>query len=181
MDIEKMTVRVQKSLNDAYSVAVKNHNQQVYVIHLLSSLVNQEDGLIPNILEKMTVSVEALKGTINSELNKLPQIHGEGISSQGVTATRKINEVLIKAESISQEFKDSYISVEHVMLAIMDIEANTAVGRILKKYNINKNDFLKVLSQVRGSQRVETQDPEGTYEALARYGTNLVDLLKNIN
>ena len=178
MDIEKMTVRVQKSLNDAYSIAVKNHNQQLDVIHLFSALVNQEDGLIPNIFDKMNVSVDALKSSIDLELKKLPQIHGEGISSQGVTATRRINEVLIKAEEISKEFKDSYISVEHVMLAIMDMESNNAVGRILKQYNINKNDFLKVLSQVRGSQRVETQDPEGTYEALARYGTNLVELAK---
>ena len=178
MDIEKMTVRVQKSLNDAYSIALKNHNQQLDVIHLFSALVNQEDGLIPNIFDKMNVSVDALKSSIDLELKKLPQIHGEGISSQGVTATRRINEVLIKAEEISKEFKDSYISVEHVMLAIMDMESNNAVGRILKQYNINKNDFLKVLSQVRGSQRVETQDPEGTYEALARYGTNLVELAK---
>ena len=178
MDIEKMTVRVQKSLNDAYSIAVKNHNQQLDVIHLFSALVNQEDGLIPNIFDKMNVSVDALKSSIDLELKKLPQIHGEGISSQGVTATRRINEVLIKAEEISKEFKDSYISVEHVMLAIMDMESNNAVGRILKQYNINKNDLLKVLSQVRGSQRVETQDPEGTYEALARYGTNLVELAK---
>ena len=178
MDIEKMTVRVQKSLNDAYSIAVKNHNQQVDVIHLFSALVNQEDGLIPNILEKMSISVESLKSSINLELNKLPQIHGEGINSQGVVATRRINEVLIKAEEISKEFKDAYISVEHVMIAIIDIESNTPIGKILKQYNINKNDFLKVLSQVRGSQRVESQDPEGTYEALARYGTNLVDLAK---
>lgn len=118
MDIEKMTVRVQKSLNDAYSIAVKNHNQQLDVIHLFSALVNQEDGLIPNIFDKMNVSVDALKSSIDLELKKLPQIHGEGISSQGVTATRRINEVLIKAEEISKEFKDSYISVEHVMLAI---------------------------------------------------------------
>ncbi len=178
MDIERMTVRVQKSLNDAYSIAVKNHNQQVDVIHLFSALVNQEDGLIPNILEKMSISVDSLKSSIDLELSKLPQIHGEGISSQGVVATRRINEVLIKAEEISKEFKDAYISVEHVMLAIIDMESNTAVGKILKQYNINKNDFLKVLSQVRGSQRVESQDPEGTYEALARYGTNLVDLAK---
>ena len=178
MDIEKMTVRVQKSLNDAYSIAVKNHNQQVDVIHLFSALVNQEDGLIPNILEKMSISVESLKSSINLELNKLPQIHGEGINSQGVVATRRINEVLIKAEEISKEFKDAYINVEHVMIAIIDIESNTPIGKILKQYNINKNDFLKVLSQVRGSQRVESQDPEGTYEALARYGTNLVDLAK---
>ena len=126
MDIEKMTVRVQKSLNDAYSIAVKNHNQQLDVIHLFSALVNQEDGLIPNIFDKMNVSVDALKSSIDLELKKLPQIHGEGISSQGVTATRRINEVLIKAEEISKEFKDSYISVEHVMLAIMDMESNNA-------------------------------------------------------
>ena len=178
MDIEKMTVRVQKSLNDAYSIAVKNHNQQVDVIHLFSALVNQEDGLIPNILEKMSISIESLKSSINLELNKLPQIHGEGINSQGVVATRRINEVLIKAEEISKEFKDAYISVEHEMIAIIDMESNTSIGKILKQYNINKNDFLKVLSQVRGSQRVESQDPEGTYEALSRYGTNLVDLAK---
>ena len=178
MDIEKMTVRVQKSLNDAYNEAVKHHNQQVDVIHLFSALVNQEDGLIPNIFEKMNVSVAALKSTIEEELGKVPQIYGEGISSQGVTASRKIEEVLIKADEISKDFKDSYISVEHVMLAIMETESKSVVGKILKMYGINKNDFLQVLSSVRGSQRVDSNDPEGTYDALAKFGTNLVDLAK---
>lgn len=178
MDVEKMTLRVQKSLNEAYNEAVKNHNQQVDVIHLFSALINQEDGLIPNIIEKMNISIDSLRNTVNFEIDKLPKVYGEGADSQGVSATRKINEVLIKAESISKEFKDSYISVEHVMLAMMETESKSVVGKILKQYNINKNDFLSVLSQVRGSQRVETQDPEGTYDALARYGTNLVDLSK---
>ncbi|MGX9756767.1 ATP-dependent chaperone ClpB [Clostridioides difficile] len=178
MDVEKMTLRVQKSLNEAYNEAVKNHNQQVDVIHLFSALINQEDGLIPNIIEKMNISIASLRNTVNFEMDKLPKVYGEGADSQGVSATRKINEVLIKAESISKEFKDSYISVEHVMLAMMETESKSVVGKILKQYNINKNDFLNVLSQVRGSQRVETQDPEGTYDALARYGTNLVDLAK---
>lgn len=178
MDIEKMTVRVQKSLNDAYNIAVKNHNQQVDVIHLFSSLVNQEDGLIPNILEKMGISLKSLKSSIDFELKKLPQIHGEGIDSQGVVASRKINEILIKSEEISKNFKDSYISVEHVMLSIIDIKSNTSINNILNQYNINRDNFLKILSQVRGNQRVETKDPEGTYEALARYGTNLVELAK---
>ena len=178
MNIEKMTVRVQKGLNQAYDIAVKNNNQQVDVIHLLSALVNQEDGLIPNILEKMNISVAALNNSINIELNKLPQIHGEGISSQGVTATREVNEILIKAEEISKEFKDAYISVEHVMLAMMETEAKTNVGKIFKQFNLNKNDFLNVLSKVRGNQRIETNDPEGTYEALERYATNLVELAK---
>ena len=177
MDIEKMTVRVQKSLNEAYQIAVKKHNQQVDVIHLFAALVNQEDGLIPNIFEKMNISLTALKSSIDEELNKLPQIYGEGINSQGVTASRNIEEVLIKAEDISKDFKDSYISVEHVMLAIMDMNVSN-VKRILNMYNINKNEFLQVLSSVRGSQRVESQDPEGTYDALAKFGTNLVDLAK---
>ena len=178
MDIEKMTVRVQKSLNDAYNEAVKHHNQQEDDIHLFTALVNQEDGLIPNIFEKMNVSVAALKSTIDEELGKIPQIYGEGISSQGVTASRRIEEVLIKAEEISKDFKDSYISVEHVMLAMMETESKSVVGKILKMYGINKNDFLQVLSSVRGSQRVDSNDPEGTYDALAKFGTNLVDLAK---
>ncbi len=178
MDIEKMTVRVQKSLNEAYNEAVKHHNQMVDVIHLFSALVNQEDGLIPNILEKMNISVTALKSSINEELDKLPQIYGEGINSQGVTASRNIEEVLIKAEDISKDFKDSYISVEHVMLAIIEMTSISNVKRLLDMYNINKNDFLQVLSSVRGSQRVESQDPEGTYDALAKFGTNLVELAK---
>ena len=177
MDIEKMTVIVQKSLNEAYQIAVKKHNQQVDVIHLFAALVNQEDGLIPNIFEKMNISVTALKSSIDEELDKLPQIYGEGINSQGVTASRNIEEVLIKAEDISKDFKDSYISVEHVMLAIMDINVSN-VKKILRMYNINKNEFLQVLSNVRGSQRVESQDPEGTYDALAKFGTNLVELAK---
>ena len=177
MDIEKMTVRVQKRLNEAYQIAVKKHNQQVDVIHLFAALVNQEDGLIPNIFEKMNISVTALKSSIDEELDKLPQIYGEGINSQGVTASRNIEEVLIKAQDISKDFKDSYISVEHVMLAIMDINVSN-VKKILRMYNINKNEFLQVLSNVRGSQRVESQDPEGTYDALAKFGTNLVELAK---
>ena len=126
----------------------------------------------------MNVSVAALKSTIEEELGKVPQIYGEGISSQGVTASRKIEEVLIKADEISKDFKDSYISVEHVMLAIMETESKSVVGKILKMYGINKNDFLQVLSSVRGSQRVDSNDPEGTYDALAKFGTNLVDLAK---
>ena len=178
MDIEKMTVRVQKSLNDAFQEAVRHHNQQVDIIHLLSALVNQEDGLIPNIFEKMNVSVDRIRRDIDDTMEKLPKVYGEGADSQGVTATRKINEILMKAESISKDFKDSYISVEHVMLAIIESEKNTNVGKILSKYGITKDSFLGVLHQVRGNQRVDTQDPEGTYDALAKYGTNLVELAK---
>lgn len=175
MNIDKMTIRVQQSLNDAYSIAVKYNNQQVDVIHLFAALVDQEDGLIPNIFEKMGVDIKALRNDVHVQIDKLPKVLGEAAQASGVTATRRINEVLLKAEEISKDFKDSYISVEHVMLALMEIGL---IGSILSKFNINKNDFLKVLSDVRGSQRVDTQDPEGTYEALSKYGTNLIELAK---
>ncbi len=178
MDVEKMTVRVQKSLNEAFQEAVRHNNQQVDTIHLFSALMNQEDGLIPNIIEKMGISPDSVRRSVENELDRIPKVYGEGAQSQGVTATRRINEVLLKAEEISKEFKDSYISVEHVMLAIIELEKNTATGKISKDFGITKDAFLGVLHQVRGNQRVDTQDPEGTYDALAKYGTNLVELAK---
>jgi ATP-dependent Clp protease ATP-binding subunit ClpB len=178
MNIDKMTLRVQQSLNEAQLTAVKYNHQQVDVIHLFSALVNQDDGLVPNIFEKMGVNLKGLKQEIHLQLDKMPKVLGEGAQNSGVYATRRIEEVLVKADSIAQDFKDSYISVEHVMIAIMDIDNKGIVGGILNKFSINKEQFMKVLSQVRGSQRVDTQDPEGTYDALAKYGTNLVELAK---
>ncbi len=175
MNIDKMTLRVQQALNDANVTAVKFNHQQIDLIHLFSALVEQEDGLVPNILTKMGVSVRNLKASVNKELDDMPKVLGEGVGN--VYITRKVEEVLIKAEELSKQFEDSYISVEHLMLAIIEID-NNQVSKILKQYNITKDNFLKVLSEVRGTQRVETQDPEGTYDALAKYGTNLVDLAK---
>lgn len=178
MNADKMTLRVQQSLNDAYEIAVKYNNQQLDIIHLFSALVNQKDGLIPNIFEKMGVNIDSLKRDIHVQIDRMPKVLGEAAQSSGVTATRRINEVLIKAEEISKQFEDSYISVEHVMLAMIDIDKNGAVGEILRKNKITKDGFLKVLNEVRGSQRVDSQDPEGTYEALDKYGTNLIELVK---
>ncbi|AQS03252.1 ATP-dependent chaperone ClpB [Clostridium beijerinckii] len=175
MNIDKMTLRVQQALNDANVTAVKFNHQQIDLIHLFSALVEQEDGLVPNILTKMGISVKNLKASVNKELDAMPKVLGEGVGN--VYITRKVEEVLIKAEEFSKQFEDSYVSVEHLMLAIIEID-NNQVSKILKQYNITKDNFLKVLSEVRGSQRVETQDPEGTYDALAKYGTNLVDLAK---
>ncbi|WP_437130306.1 ATP-dependent chaperone ClpB [Peptostreptococcus russellii] len=179
MNVEKMTIRVQNALNDAFAEAVKNNNQQVDVIHLLYALMDQEDGLIPNIIEKMNISVDALKDSLANEMKKLPRVTGEAASAQGVTATRKINEVLVKAEEISEQFKDSYISVEHIMLAIFDMEKNANIGKIFNQFGLTKQEFLNTLNSVRGNQRVDTQDPEGTYDALAKYGTNLVKLAQD--
>ena len=178
MDIDKMTLRVQKALSDANVIAVKYNHQQIEVIHLFAALMEQEDGLIPNILNKMGINNKEVTAKIDAKLSSMPKVLGEGANSSGVYITRQVNEVLVKAEEISKKFHDEFISVEHLMLSIMDIDKNGYVGEILKSFNITEKEFMQVLEQVRGNQRVDTQDPEGTYDALAKYGTNLVELAK---
>lgn len=173
MNIDKMTLKVQEALNDAQSTAVRFGNPQVDVIHLFYALLDQKDGLIPNIIQKMGKDPKTILDVTQSFIEKLPKVSGDGSSS--VYATRRIEEVLNKAENIAEEFKDSFISVEHVFTAIMDVDYKGEVGRILATFGINKQDFLKIVAAVRGSQRVETQDPEGTYDVLTKYGTNLVE------
>ncbi|MBR9649258.1 ATP-dependent chaperone ClpB [Clostridium tyrobutyricum] len=177
MDIDKLTVKVQQSLNNAQLAAVKHNHQQVDAIHLFSALISEDDGLIPNIFEKMGVNIDSLRRETENVLDKMPKVLGEGAQNSSVYATRRFEEILVKSEKIAKKFKDSYISVEHVMMAIMDIHSSD-VDSILNRFNINKKDFLEVLSKVRGNQTVDTQDPEGTYEALVKYGRNLVEEAK---
>ena len=175
MNIEKMTIRVQQVLNEASQLAVRLNHQQVELAHLFGALVKQEDGLIPNIFIKMGINIKDLERDIDNYLKSMPSITGS-VSNSPVYASREINDVLVKAEDISKKFEDLYISVEHLMLAIIEINKKGEIKNIFKKYNINEKDFMKVLKEIRGNQRVETQDPEGTYEALSRYGTNLTEL-----
>jgi ATP-dependent Clp protease ATP-binding subunit ClpB len=178
MNVEKLTVKVQQSLNAAQLIAVKNSNQQLDAIHLFSALVAQEEGIIPNIFSKMGVNIRQLNEEIDKVLDNLPKVTGSGADSGSVYATRRLEEVFVKAESEAEKFKDSFISVEHVMLGLMDINSKD-IGDILKKFNITKENFLKVLATVRGNQRVENEDPEGTYDILVKYGSNLVEQAKN--
>ncbi|NFB57168.1 ATP-dependent chaperone ClpB [Clostridium botulinum] len=177
MDIEKLTLKVQQAINDSQLVAVKYNHQQIDTIHLFSALISQDDGLIPNILGKMRVNIRDINAETNRVLDSMPKVLGEGAQSSSVYPTRRFEEVFVKAEQIAKDFKDSYISVEHVLLAIMDVDKNTVLP-ILEKFGVKKSEFLKALSAVRGSQRVDSQDPEGTYEALVKYGRNLVEEAK---
>lgn len=177
MDIEKLTVKVQQSLNEAQLIAVKNNHQQIDTIHLFAALIAQEDGLIPNIFSKMGVNIRQLNEEINKAIERMPRVTGSGADTSSVYATRRFEEVFVRAEDETKKFKDSFISVEHVMLGLMDVNTKE-IGDILKKFNISKENFLSALSKVRGNQRVENPDPEGTYEALVKYGTNLVEQAK---
>jgi len=173
MDIEKLTIKVQQAMNEAQLTAVRHNHQQVDDLHLFYALTAEDDGLIPNIFSKMGIDLRSLREETEKALDRLPKVLGEGAQSSSVYATRRFEEVFVKAENSAKQFKDSYISVEHVMIGLMETGGPEVKG-LLKKFGITKEDFLSALSKVRGAQRVETQDPEGTYEALVKYGRNLV-------
>ncbi|MHC1719473.1 MAG: ATP-dependent chaperone ClpB [Clostridiaceae bacterium] len=174
MDFEKLTIKVQQAMNEAQLTAVRHNHQQVDSIHLFYAIIAEDDGLIPNIFGKMGINVKNLRDDTLSILDKMPKVLGEGAQGASVYATRRFEEILVKAENAAKKIKDSYISVEHVMIGLLEA-GGPEVSNILRKYNITKDDFLSALMMVRGSQRVETQDPEGTYEALVKYGRNLVE------
>ncbi|WP_142413168.1 ATP-dependent chaperone ClpB [Hathewaya massiliensis] len=175
MDIEKLTIKVQKSINEAHGIAVKYNHQQLDSIHLFMALISEDESLIPNIFSKMGVNIKKLREETHKELEKMPKVLGEGARTSGVYPTRRFEEIFVKAEDISKRFKDSYISVEHLILSMMDLEDRGAIGSILRRFGISKDGFLKTLMEVRGNQTVDTQDPEGTYDALSKYGRNLIE------
>jgi len=175
MDPSRLTQKCQEALHDAQSLAVRHGHQEVDVEHLLAALVNQPEGLLPRLLNKMDVSVDTLRAELAGELDRRPQVGGPGAPPGNVYVTQRLNQVLVKAEDEAKRLRDEYVSVEHVVLAIIDSGHDSPAGRILEQFNVTHDRFLKALSQVRGSQRVTSASPEGAYDALKRYGRDLVD------
>lgn len=171
MNIEKYTQKMQGAILDAQSIANSYGHQQLEIAHVHYAIISDSDGLIPKLLEAMNVDVNSLKADLKSDLEKLPKVSG---SSAQLYMSSELNNVLTKADKIASDFKDEYVSVEHLYLAILDSN-NQEVGRLMTKYGINKNEFMKALTMVRGNQRVTSQNPEDTYDALNKYGTDLVD------
>ena len=171
MNIEKYTQKMQGAILDAQSIANSYGHQQLEIVHVHYAIISDSDGLIPKLLEAMNVDVKSLKADLKSDLEKLPKVSG---SSAQLYMSSELNNVLTKAEKIASDFKDEYVSVEHLYLAILDSN-NQEVSRLMTKYGINKDEFMKALTMVRGNQRVTSQNPEDTYDALNKYGTDLVD------
>ena len=171
MNIEKYTLKMQGAILDSQSIANSYGHQQLEIAHVHYAIISDSDGLIPKLLEAMNVDVKSLKDDLKSDLEKLPKVSG---SSAQLYMSSELNNVLTKAEKIASDFKDEYVSVEHLYLAILDSN-NQEVSRLMTKYGINKDEFMKALTMVRGNQRVTSQNPEDTYDALNKYGTDLVD------
>ena len=178
MNVEKLTIKVQQAINESQVVAVNYNHQSIDAIHIFMALVTQDDGLIPSIFSKMKIDLRKLISDTENELEKMPKVLGEAANSSSIYPTRRFEEIFSKAEKIAQNFKDSYISTEHIMLAMMELNKNDPVSVILKMNNVNREEFLNTLATVRGNQRVENEDPEGTYDALSKYGRNLVEEAK---
>jgi len=170
MDMNRMTIKLQEALQTASSHATRRSHQGIDVEHLLLAFVEQEGGLASSLLEQAGLSVPSVRQALEQALAKLPQVQGAGASPGQLHLASRLSQVLAKAEDEQRTLKDDYLSVEHVILAMVQ------EGGVFKKLGLTKERLLGALQQVRGSQRVTSQDPEGTYQSLEKYGRDLTRL-----
>ena len=177
MNVNKLTQRSLEAVQSAQSIAVSHNNQQVDQEHLAAALLGQEDSLIKSLLERMGADADGFAGAVGAAIAKLPQVTGSGREVDRIYVTQELDKALNKAEETAIHMKDDYVSVEHLFLGIMEMP-NHAMRDIFNRFNVNKNDFLKALEQIRGGARVTTDNPEGTYDALNKYAQDLVELAR---
>jgi ATP-dependent Clp protease ATP-binding subunit ClpB len=174
MDLNRLTQKSQEALHDAQTKALRFGHQEVDGEHLLLALLEQSDGLVPRLLVRAGADVDRLREDLEGELGKRPRVTGSGAESGKVYVTQRLNRVLETAEKEASRLKDEYVSVEHLVVALLEEGSGSAAGRVLARYGVTRESFLETLTEVRGSQRVTSATPEGTYEALAKYGRDLV-------
>ena len=172
MNFDSYTQKSLEAVQRARQLAIQNGHQQLEQIHLLLSLLQQEGGLVPQLLRKMEVTVESLEAAAQAELRKIPSVRASRDADRFYVSA-DADAVFTAAEAQADAMKDSFVSQEHLFLGLQDA-ARGSVKQLLETYRITKEDVLKALQSVRGNQRVTTDSPEGTYDALEKYGTDLV-------
>lgn len=175
MNTDNYTQKTTEAIIAAQDLALNMSHQEVDSLHMLMALLTQEDGIIPKLLELMNIKLGSFMADTKAELDKLPKVSGSSVSN--VYASRRFSQMLNNAKKQAESFKDEYLSVEHLFLAMFE-EKNTPVANLFKKYNITKQDFMEKLTSVRGNQRVTSENPEDTYNALKKYGRDLVELAR---
>jgi ATP-dependent Clp protease ATP-binding subunit ClpB len=174
MDINRMTQKSQDALQAAQTKAMKYGHVEVDGEHLLLALLEQEGGLVPRLLQRIDVPVDSFREAVRGELEKRPAVSGPGVEAGKIYVTQRFNRLLVKAEEEAGRLKDEYVSVEHLLLALVEEGSGTPAGKLFKQFNVSRDRLLEALTAVRGHQRVTSADPEGTYEALEKYGRDLV-------
>jgi len=179
MDLSKLTEKARDALHQSQVKAMRYGHQEVDGEHLLLSLLEQDGGLVPQLIERMGASVAVVTARVEQELEKRPRVEG-GVSEVGkVYVTQRLDSLLVKAGDEAKKLKDEYISVEHLLIAFVDEGAKSAAGKLLKELGVTRKALLEELRGIRGNQRVTTDNPEAAYEALTKYGMDLVALARS--
>ncbi|HQA59686.1 MAG: ATP-dependent chaperone ClpB [Tepidanaerobacteraceae bacterium] len=174
MDISKYTQKSQEAILKAQDLAVEHRHQEVTSRHLMYALLRQEDGIIPRLMQKIGCDLNLLKSLAEDAVNRIPSVHGyDGPLAMNTGLAR----VFLRAEKEAQNMKDMFVSVEHLLLALLE-EGDHEVKQVFKKAGISRNSVLTALKDLRGSQQVTGENPESTYEALERYGRDLTRLAR---
>jgi len=169
MNINRFTQKSQEALAEAQSIATRYGTPEVDQLHLIAALVNQTDGLIPRLLTKLNVSHDGFAQAINKSIEKLPRVSGPGSDPSKIAVSQRLGAALVRAEDEAKKLKDEYVSVEHLFLAFIEDGKSP-----FKEFGITREKFLQALTSVRGNQRVTSANPEVSYEALEKYGRDLV-------
>ncbi len=178
MNAQKFTQKSLEAIQEAQNIAIQNNNMQIEEEHLVQALLAQENGLIPQLLKKMSIDPQAVLRSVENQVAKLPGVTGPGREAGKIYVSTDVDAVLADAEKEASRMKDEYVSVEHIMLALLN-RPNSSMRGIIQTFGIQKNNFLSALSSVRGNTRVTSDSPEETYDALTKYGQDLVELAKN--
>ncbi|MDD3429931.1 MAG: ATP-dependent chaperone ClpB [Oscillospiraceae bacterium] len=177
MDFTKFTEKSQEAVMAAQNLCIERQNQRLEQAHLLYVLLAQENGLIPQLFMKMGHEPGNVLASTAQALNKIPTVTGSGREADKIYVSAEMDQTLVKAQKTAEQMKDEYVSVEHLLLALIDTAAGD-VKQILSQFSITKNKFLEALATVRGNQRVTSATPEDTYDVLAKYGQDLVELAR---
>jgi len=179
MDINKFTERAQAALTSAQSTAMEAGNPQIEAEHLLKALIQQEDGLCGRILSRLEVDIDSFIDDLDRAVSAIPRVSGPGFEPGKLYLSPEVQQLLVKAENEAKRMGDEYVSVEHLLLELSDFDRRSRIGKLLEKHNITRDKLLKALTSIRGHQRVTSANPEATYEALSRYGRDLVSEARN--
>ena len=174
MNMNQFTQKSLAAIQGAQDIAVEHGNQQIEQEHLLLALLSDEQGFIPQLLSAMGMTVPGFTAAVTAQVEKLPKVSGGGREAGQVYIAQDVDKALKAAESTAQSMKDEYISVEHIFLGLLD-SANRSLKELFRTYNVTKEKVMQALASVRGNQRVTSDNPEETYDALKKYGTDLVE------
>lgn len=179
MDLNRLTHKSQEAFAEAEKKAVSYGHVEVDGEHLLWALLDQADGLVPRLLQRMDIRPDILKKEIESVLDRKPRVSGPGVEAGKIYVSQRLSRTMVAAENEAKRLKDEYVSVEHLLMALLTEGDKVSSGSILKQAGIDRERLLKTLTEVRGSQRVQSADPEATYEALEKYGRDLVKMARS--